>query len=283
MLLPDPSEIFRPEVVEKESKWKFRDFSATSEDQWKMMVYKTYKEMHTNQTVDFVREKNAHWCKFDKFKSGMLDALDLLNSFVDESDLDIAIPNAVHGYQTAERIRKCHPDKDWLHLVGLIHDVGKVMALYGEPQWCVVGDTFPVGCAVAPSVVLADSTFGDNPDLKNPKYNTLHGRYAPHCGLDSVILSWGHDEYLYRVLRNHNCSLPQPAFDMIRYHSFYPWHSGGDYKHLCNKKDEDTLPWIQLFNKFDLYTKQEDVPNVEELRPYYQGLVDKYCPGEISF
>ena len=35
----------------------------------------------------------------------------------------------------------------WFVLVGLIHDLGKVLCLFGEPQWAVVGDTFPVGCA----------------------------------------------------------------------------------------------------------------------------------------
>ena len=70
----------------------------------------------------------------------------MLNDLVDESDPDLDLPNIVHAFQTAERIREEHPDKDWFHLVGLIHDLGKVMAFYGEPQWCVVGDTFPVGC-----------------------------------------------------------------------------------------------------------------------------------------
>ncbi|VCW69218.1 unnamed protein product, partial [Gulo gulo] len=30
--------------------------------------------------------------------------------------------------------RKAHPDKDWFHLVGLLHDLGKVLVLAGEPQ-----------------------------------------------------------------------------------------------------------------------------------------------------
>jgi hypothetical protein len=36
------------------------------------------------------------------------------------------------------------------HLTGLIHDLGKILAhpeFGSEPQWAVVGDTFPVGCA----------------------------------------------------------------------------------------------------------------------------------------
>jgi len=284
MFMMDPSEIFRPEIVKEETDWKFRTYTKDSVDERQQMVFKTYKDMHTNQTVDFVRKKIEKWTKFNHLEAGLLDALDLLNSFVDESDPDIALPNAVHGYQTAERIRAVHPNDDWMHLVGLIHDLGKIMALHGEPQWAVVGDTFPVGCAVAGSVVLRDSTFGDNPDMVDPRYNTKLGIYEEGCGLDALLMSWGHDEYLFRVLKNHRgCKIPQQGLDMIRYHSFYPWHTGNDYQHFCNDKDRETLPWIREFNKFDLYTKKEAVPDLEALRPYYQSLVDKYCPGTVAF
>ncbi|KAF2348992.1 Inositol oxygenase [Trinorchestia longiramus] len=281
--LQDPSEIFRPEKVKTESGWQFREYSSSSFDERQKTVFNTYLNMHTYQTVDFVENQRKEWTQFNKFKCGILEALDKLNAFVDDSDPDIALPNSVHGYQTAERIRVHHPDKDWMQLMGLIHDLGKVMAMYGEPQWAVVGDTFPVGCAPAPSVVLMDSTFAKNKDISDPRYNTKLGMYKEGCGLDQVTMSWGHDEYLYRVLINSNCSLPQVALDTIRYHSFYPWHTGGDYDYLCNQKDRDTLPWIQEFNKFDLYTKKEDVPDMDVLRPYYQSLVDKYCPGDIAF
>lgn len=32
---------------------------------------------------------------------------------------------------------------------------------------------------------------------------------------------------------------------MIRFHSFYPWHAHGDYKHLCNEEDLRMLPWVK--------------------------------------
>ena len=44
------------------------------------------------------------------------------------------VPNIMHAFQTAERIRQVHPDKDWMQLVGLIHDLGKIMAMWDEPQ-----------------------------------------------------------------------------------------------------------------------------------------------------
>jgi len=44
------------------------------------------------------------------------------------------------------------------------------MAFYDEPQWAVVGDTFPVGCDWADSIVYRKETFKNNPDGNNPKY-----------------------------------------------------------------------------------------------------------------
>jgi len=68
----------------------------------------------------------AEWLCFDKFEMTIMEALESLNDLVDESDPDVNIPNIVHAFQTAERIRAVHPNHDWFHLVGLIHDLGKV-------------------------------------------------------------------------------------------------------------------------------------------------------------
>lgn len=246
-------------------------------------VYNTYLQMHTHQTVDFVRRKSAEYGGCSLRRMSAMQALQLLDQLVDESDPDVDFPNSLHAYQTAEGIRRAHPDKDWFQLVGLLHDLGKVLVLFGEPQWAVVGDTFPVGCKVQKSVVFHDSTFHDNPDTRDPRYNTECGMYQPHCGLENVLMSWGHDEYMYRVMKFNNFALPKEAFYMIRFHSFYPWHAHGDYKHLCNEEDLRMLPWVKELNKFDLYTKQEELPDMKELQGYYQALIDKYCPGELCW
>lgn len=46
---------------------------------------------------------------------------------------------------------------------------------FHEPQWAVVGDTFPVGVKFAPSIVYRADTFDQNPDLNDSryKYSTL--------------------------------------------------------------------------------------------------------------
>lgn len=53
-----------------------------------------------------------------------------------------------------------------------------------EPQWAVVGDTFPVGCAPRESIVYGKASFKDNKDLKHPVYSTELGMYEKNCGLD---------------------------------------------------------------------------------------------------
>ena len=110
-------------------------------------------------------------------------------------------------------------------LAGLIHDFGKVLCLFGEPQWAVVGDTFPVGCAWSAKIVYPEF-FRDNPDRQVPAYQTPCGVYEEGCGLDNVDMSWGHDEYMYHVVKDY---LPEEALYMIRYHSFYPIHREGAY------------------------------------------------------
>jgi inositol oxygenase len=41
---------------------------------------------------------------------------------------DPGIPLLEHAKQTAELCRLRFPDKDWMHLVGLIHGLGKLLA-----------------------------------------------------------------------------------------------------------------------------------------------------------
>lgn len=277
----DPSE-YRPAIEnmgkEQES---FRLFDDESDPRYPI-VRKTYNEMYKNQTMASVKSRMEKWTKLNSKKMGMMDVVMLLDNIIDESDPDVNLPNSIHCFQTAERIREKHPELDWFHLTGLIHDAGKVLALWGEPQYAVVGDTFPVGCQFSEKCVF-HQLFEDNPDSKNERYNTKYGVYQPNCGLDKVQMSFGHDEYLYQVLVKNGTTLPQEALYCIRYHSFYPWHSKGAYQYLCDDTDKQMLEWVKKFSKFDLYSKADSLPKREELYEYYQNLIDKYIPGELCW
>lgn len=56
----DPSELLRPEpeFMDKSAS-KFRDYTIDESDPLREMVRKTYRNMHLNQTVDFVKRKFA--------------------------------------------------------------------------------------------------------------------------------------------------------------------------------------------------------------------------------
>lgn len=237
-----------------------------------------YLENHTRQTVEFVRARQVEYLPPRRLRMGVWEAVEALSSVVDQSDPDLELPQLDHALQTAEALRG-DGAPDWLVLTGFVHDLGKVLCLFGEPQWAVVGDTFPVGCRFDERIVHAD-LFEGNPDRLDPRYATPSGIYEAGCGLDRVLLSWGHDEYLYHVLREH---LPGPALAIVRYHSFYAWHREGAYRFLMDAGDRERLAWVQRFNAYDLYSKTDERPDWPALRPYYERLVADRLPAVLDW
>jgi len=256
------------------TKEQFRDYEADA----RPSVREFYRLSHRHQTYDFVQAKKKEFLSRARRKMSVWEAMEFLNTLVDDSDPDTDLSQLEHLLQTAEQIRKDgHPR--WFILTGLIHDLGKILCLYGEPQWAVVGDTFPVGCAWSDKIVF-HTFFADNPDSREPRYRSRTGVYAEGCGLENVHLSWGHDEYLYHVVKDY---LPTEALYMIRYHSFYPAHREGEYQHLMNDQDKEMFAWVRAFNPYDLYTKSHVRPQVEELRPFYQELIGEYFPATLQW
>jgi len=242
------------------------------------VVREFYRLNHAHQTFDFVQAKKQEYLAKQKSKMSIWEAQEYLNTLVDDSDPDTDLSQIEHNLQTAEAIRKDgHPR--WFVLAGFIHDLGKVLCLYGEEQWAVVGDTFPVGCAYSDKIVFPEF-FRNNPDAKVPEYQTELGVYSKNCGLDKVDLSWGHDEYLYHVVKDY---LPEPALYMIRYHSFYACHREGAYEHLMNDHDREMFGWVRRFNPYDLYSKGLEKPKLEEVRPYYNDLIAEYFPKKLAW
>ena len=253
----------------------FRDYAAADV---RPTVREFYRLNHRHQTLDFVRAKKAEFLPRDRARMSVWEAMEFLNTLVDDSDPDTDLSQIEHLMQTAEAIRADgHPR--WFVLTGLIHDLGKILCLWGEPQWAVVGDTFPVGCRWSEKIVFPEF-FAENPDAQVTSYQTEQGVYEPHCGLDNVDLSWGHDEYLYHVVRDH---LPPQALAMIRYHSFYPWHREGAYTHLMRDEDREQMHWVRAFNPYDLYSKSAVRPDVQALRPYYEDLIAEFFPPVLRW
>lgn len=79
------------------------------------------------------------------------------------------------------------------------------MAFFDEPQWAVVGDTFPVGCKWSDNIVYRNETFHENPDGDNPLYSTQFGMYEENCGIEKLLMSWGHDVSLFLFISISRC------------------------------------------------------------------------------
>lgn len=242
------------------------------------VVREFYKLNHSLQTHEFAAAKRAEYVPLRKTTMGIWEAMERLNELVDDSDPDTDLSQIDHNLQAAEAIRAAgHPR--WFQLTGFIHDLGKVLTMWGEPQWAVVGDTFPTGCAWSQKIVLPEY-FANNPDRDKPELQTELGIYQRHGGLDQVTMSWGHDEYLYHVTKPY---LPEPAQYMIRYHSWYSAHREGEYTYLMNDHDREMMEWVRTFNPFDLYSKSDAKPNFAELRPYYDDLINEFFPAKLNW
>lgn len=253
---------------------QFRDYENTA----RPSVREFYRLNHQHQTFDFVQQKRREFLATKRREMSIWEALEFLNTLVDDSDPDTDLSQLDHLLQTAEQIRNDgHPR--WFILTGLIHDIGKILCLFGEPQWAVVGDTFPVGCAYSNKIVFP-KFFEANPDSGNPNYQTRLGIYEKNRGLDSIQMSWGHDEYLYQTVKDY---LPTEALYMIRYHSFYPAHRENEYDYLMNDQDRRMMDWVRKFNPYDLYTKSHTKPNLKVLRPFYDDLISEFLPAKLNW
>jgi inositol oxygenase len=237
-----------------------------------------YRVNHERQTVAYVLGKEEQYFGLNLGQKNIWEAADYLNTLVDDSDPDTDLTQTEHLLQTSESIRRDgHPR--WMVLTGFLHDLGKCLCLYGEPQWGVVGDTFPVGCAWSDQIVFPEY-FRSNPDAQVPEYQSKYGIYEANCGLENVHMSFGHDGYVAEIMKPY---LQDEALYILRFHSFYAWHRHGAYAYLMNDKDRAMLEWVRKFNPYDLYSKGHSKPDVKQLKPYYDDLFAEFLPEKINW
>lgn len=249
----------KSEFDAEKDKTQFRQYEEACD-----RVKSFYREQHEKQTVAYNLKARNDFKFKTRAEMTIWQAMQKLNTLIDESDPDTSLSQIEHLLQSAEAIRRDGKPR-WMQLTGLIHDLGKLLFFFdAQGQWDVVGDTFPVGCAFDKTIIYPD-TFKNNPDYGHEIYGTKNGIYTPGCGMDNVMLSWGHDEYLYHIVKDQS-TLPPEALAMIRYHSFYPWHTGGAYMEFMDEHDKAMLEAVRAFNPYDLYSKSDDIPKVEELK-----------------
>ncbi|KAJ3577884.1 hypothetical protein NPX13_g2679 [Xylaria arbuscula] len=240
----DKVNVLKDQLKEKNDEWTSKSKFDDEKDKTQFRQYEDacdrvktfYKEQHTKQTVAY-NLKVRNNLRFQKREEMTIwEAMEKLNTLIDESDPDTSLSQIQHLLQSAEAIRRD-----------------------GKPRWT--------------AAYRSDPRPGQAPVLLRVR-GTKYGIYSPGCGLDNIMLSWGHDEYLYEIVKNQS-TLPPEALAMIRYHSFYPWHKEGAYREFMNEHDEKMLEAVRAFNPYDLYSKSDGLPDAEELKPYYMELIDE--------
>eukprot|EP00873_Tetraselmis_striata_P005758 jgi/Tetstr1/426022/TSEL_016368.t1 len=250
-----------------------------------------FRLSRARQTMDFVKRQYQRFGTLDRSELTIFEALaklDTVHEFeanmLRDDASDIPLTQLEHAFQTAEILREAHPKDDWLHLVGLIHGLGKLLrhADFGmEPEWSVFGEAFPVGCRFS-EMIKHSQLFYANPDRRNRQHNSLEGIYTPGCGLHEVNLSWSAAEYLYLVLYLNGTDFPGEALYCIRYQRFDSMVAGA-YKPLMSPEDWLWLPWLKKLRAAAAYKVVEPVLSrvrnescMREMQTYYQGLIEKY-------
>ena len=143
-------------------------------------VHRHYTLMRTHQTVAFVERMERKWENFDHAHLTIREAFDKLEGYMDSSDPDNELPNVIHALQTAEGMRQAG-EPDWMQLIGLLHDMGKIMFVWGDAadgqegtadgaQWALGGDTFVVGARLPDSLCLPELN-ALNPDMRDARYS----------------------------------------------------------------------------------------------------------------
>lgn len=61
------------------------------------------------------------------------------------------------------------------------------------------------------------------------------------------------------------------------------WHREGAYQHLTNASDEKALIAVRAFNPYDLYSKRDAPVDLNVLKPYYMGLIEKFFPLVVEW
>lgn len=81
--------------------------------------------------------------------------------------------------------------------------------------------------------------------------------------------------------------IPKEGLYIIRFHSFYAFHSPRStkrgYTEYCSENDWINIPLLKIFQKTDLYSKTHDIPKFENYKDDIYDLINKYCGDELSW
>jgi hypothetical protein len=152
----------------------------------------------------------------------------------------------IHMLQVIEAMTADGTASEEFVLAALVHDLGKVCMLKGEPA--------------------------ENVTYKN----SLLATGAPGAGLDQCTLQWSCDDLAWSRLKDY---LPPAIAWLVRYHGITPT----DCAPYMTAQDRDYVErYLAPFRVYDLYSKSPFArprSRIEDFRP----IIEKYLPPRIVF
>ena len=195
-----------PPSADGPSSHKSREHFRNYEEPARASVRELYRLNHRHQTYDFGEVKRKEYLGLNRRAMGVWEALEYLNTLVDDSDPDTELSQIEHLLQTAEAIRADgHPD--WFVLTGLDPRPRQGPLPVRRAAMGRGGRHVPGGLRLprrdrVPRVLRRQPRRAGDAITRR-----ACGIYEAGCGLANVRLSWGHDEYMYHVVKDY---LPEP-------------------------------------------------------------------------
>jgi inositol oxygenase len=240
------------------AKNRYENFRLKKYDLWKsfeMLNSKDFSEPLFDRSC-----KNAHNLKkFINEKNQILD--------INTSDLfskiewsTLATKNKILYGTTFKHLYSHIKNWDWLPLVGLIVNIGKLLALeeFGKADLSLIlCEIFPLGCEISRECMFYEECkqiIKKNYDSRNSsKYHSRYGKYKQFCGFENLNMSYSHISFIINQLAKYrNNRIPQEGMYLLRFCLFTAWHSPKEsihrgYPYLANNYDWKMLPLLKLF------------------------------------
>lgn len=200
---------------------------------------------HRAQTVESVAALKARYEDAVFGRVQVWDLVEKLGLCVDPSDMRLFCGSQlIHVQQILAAMEKNGVTDPDLLLLGVIHDLGKVLLLRGEAPENVVCTTRHIG---------------------SPE---------PGCGLDDVVFQFGHGEFIYSRIRGH---VPDHVAWVARYHNV----KLADVEPFMNEQDRAWSDrYLRPFRRFDGdFVSPYFLPKVDMER--YRALVESYFPSPL--
>jgi len=204
-------------------------------------------DLHAAQTRETVAALKRKYQKPVFGKVHVWELVQKLAFCVDAADIALGCANQlIHTQQVVEGMEQDGVQDPDLYLAAILHDLGKVILLAGEAQENVIGSNMPIGA------------------------------YEPGVGLEHVVLTWNHDEFMYSRIKDH---VPEHVAWLVRYHSIQIAQTTP----CMNQKDQTYLSnYLWPFRKYDGYTKSPWHVPPPSVLDKYRDLIEKTFPQPIT-